>query len=135
VTFRGGLPYYRRRVMARILIVDHGTTVLQSIVEMVQDLGYDLQVCASETAPIVAAGYEPDVVLFDLTMPGPYTCDLLTTFRRQQPHIPVVIIGMPVDVRTVEHLLNKEAFDYVSKPFTPGILAVVIEAALRGDSP
>jgi DNA-binding NarL/FixJ family response regulator len=121
--------------MARILIVDHGTAVLQSIVEMVQGLAYDLQVCAAETALIVAAGYRPDVVLFDLTMPGPYTSDLLTTFRREQPHIPVVIIGMPVDPRTVEHLLNKEAFEYVSKPFTPAVLAMVIEAALRGDSP
>src|SRR5690242_1708618 len=121
--------------MARILIVDHGTAVLNSLVTIIQNLGYDLQVCASETAVLVADSYAPDVVLFDLTMPGPYTCDLLTTFRRVQPHIPVVIIGMPVDPRTVEHLLNKEAFEYISKPFTPGVLAVVIEAALSGDSP
>src|SRR4051794_37574170 len=118
----------------RILIVDHGTTVLQSIVEVVQALGYDVQVCASETATIVAAGYQPDVTLFDLTMPGPYTCDLLTRFRREQPHIPVVIIGLQVDPRTVEHLLNKEAFDYISKPFTPAALATVIRAALTGDA-
>jgi two-component system C4-dicarboxylate transport response regulator DctD len=119
---------------ARILIVDHGTTVLDSIVEIVRDLGYDLQVCAAQTAAIVAAGYQPDVAVFDLTMPGPYTCDLLTTFRREQPHIPVVIIGLQVDARTVEHLLNKEAYDYISKPFTPDVLAAVIRAALRGET-
>jgi len=116
----------------RILIVDHGTTVLQSVVEIVRELGYDVQVCASETATIVAAGYQPDVTLFDLSMPGPYTCHLLTTFRREQPHIPVVILGLQVDARTVEHLLNKEAFDYISKPFTPATLAAVIHAALTG---
>ena len=119
---------------ARILIVDHGTTVLDSVVEIVRDLGYDLQVCAAQTAAIVAAGYRPDVAVFDLTMPGPYTCDLLTTFRREQPHIPVVIIGLQVDARTVEHLLNKEAFDYISKPFTPDVLAAVLRAALRGET-
>ena len=121
--------------MARILVVDHGTAVLNSLVEIVGALGYEVQVCAAETALLVADGYAPHVVLFDLTMPGPYTCDLLTTFRRMQPHIPVVIIGMQVDPRTVEHLLNKEAFEYITKPFTPGVLAVVIEAALNGDSP
>jgi len=118
--------------MPRILIVDHGTTVLPTLVEMVQELGYEVQVCASQTATIVAAGYQPDVTLFDLTMPGPYTCDLLTTFRREQPHIPVVIIGVPVDAHTVEHLLNKEAFDYISKPFTRTVLATVIRDALTG---
>ena len=118
--------------MARVLIVDHGTTILASIVQMVHDLGYDLQVCATQTALIVAEGYRPDVVLFDLAMPGPYTCDLLTTFRREQPQIPVVIIGAQVDPRTVEHLLNKEAFEYVSKPFTAEILATVLRAALTG---
>ena len=123
------------RRAARVLIVDYGTIALQSIVEMVRELGYDVQVCAAGTATIVAAGYQPDVTLFDLTMPGPYTCDLLTTFRREQPHIPVVILGLPVDTRTVEHLLNKEAFDYISKPFTPAILAGVISAALTGDTP
>ena len=118
--------------MARILIVDHGTTVLQSLVEIIEGIGHELQVCASETALVVAVGYAPEVVLFDLTMPGPFTCDLLTTFRREQPHVPVVILGLPVDARTVEHLLNKEAFDYVSKPFTAALLDEVIRDALSG---
>jgi len=119
----------------RILIVDHGTAILHSLVEIVLDLGYELQVCATQTATIVAVGYQPDVVLFDLTMPGPYTCDLLTAFRREQPHIPVVILGVQVDPSTVEHFLNKEAFDYISKPFTPEVLAAVIRAALAGEAP
>ena len=118
--------------MTRVLIVDHGTAVLASLVQMVEDLGYDVQVCATQTALIVAADYEPHAALFDLAMPGPYTCDLLTTFRRDQPHIPVVIIGAQVDPRTVEHLLNKEAFDYITKPFTPATLETVLRAALTG---
>ncbi len=118
--------------MARVLIVDHGTTVLQSIVQIVEELGHELQVCATQTALIVAASYQPDVVLFDLAMPGPFTCDLLTTFRRDQPHIPVVILGAQVDPRTVEHLLNKEAFEYISKPFTPATLETVLRAAQTG---
>ena len=118
--------------MARILIVDHGTTVLDRIVEVVRALGHEPQVASAQTAALVAGRYEPEVVLFDLAMPGRSTCDLLTTFRRDHPHIPVVILGAEVDPATVEHLLNKEAFDYVPKPFLPETLATVIDAARTG---
>jgi len=115
----------------KVLIVDHGTTVLPSIVQIVNDLGHEVQVCASGIAVIVAEGYRPDVAIFDIAMPGPYTCDLLTDFRRALPHIPVVLMGLQVDARTVEHLLNKEAFAYITKPFTPALIAGTLDAALR----
>ena len=115
----------------KVLVVDHGTIVLPSIVEIVADAGYSVQVCASTIAVIVAEGYSPDVVIFDLVMPGPYICDLLTDFRRALPHLPVVLIGQEVDARTTEHLLNKEAFAYIMKPFTQGDILGVIEEALR----
>jgi DNA-binding NtrC family response regulator len=116
--------------LAKVLVVDHGTTVLPIIVAIVGDAGYDVQVCASTIAVIVAEGYQPDVVIFDLVMPGPYTCDLLTHFRRALPHIPVVLIGQEVDARTTEHLLNKEAFAYITKPFTAGMITDVLRRAL-----
>ena len=115
----------------KVLVVDHGTTVLLSIVEILQDAGYAVQVCASTIAVIVADGYQPDVVVFDLAMPGPHICDLLTDFRRALPHIPVVLIGQEVDARTTEHLLNKEAFAYITKPFTRERIVNVVEDALR----
>ena len=127
-------PWPGNRDAPRVLIVDHGTTVLSSVVQIVQDLGYDVQVCASTTAIIVAQGFQPEVALFDLGMPGPYTCELLTAFRTDLPHIPVVIIGLAVDPRIIEHLLNKEAFAYISKPFTPGDISDILRAALRGDA-
>lgn len=115
----------------KLLVVDHGTTVLPSIVEIVADAGYAVQVCASTIAVIVAGGYQPDLIIFDLVMPGPYTCDLLTNFRNTLPHIPVILIGQEVDARTTEHLLNKEAFAYIMKPFTPEAILNVVEDALR----
>ena len=115
---------------AKVMLVDHGTTVFQGLMGIIVSLGYDVQTCASTVAVIVAGGYQPDVVLFDLGMPGPHTCDLLTRFRRDLPHIPVVILGAEVDARTVEHFLNKEAFAYIAKPYTPEAIAGVLRAAI-----
>jgi two-component system C4-dicarboxylate transport response regulator DctD len=114
----------------KVMLVDHGTTVFHGLMSIVESLGYEVQTCASTVAVIVAGGYRPDVVLFDLGMPGPNTCDLLTRFRRDLPHIPIVIVGAEVDARTVEHFLNKEAFAYIAKPYTPEAIAGVLRAAI-----
>ena len=114
----------------KVMLVDHGTAVFDRLLTIIESLGYEVQTCASTVALIVAGGYQPDVVLFDLGMPGPTTCDLLTRFRGELPHIPVVIVGAEVDARTVEHFLNKEAFAYIAKPYTPEAIAGVLRAAI-----
>jgi len=113
------------------MLVDHGTTVFHGLMRIVESLDYEAQTCASTVAVIVADGYQPDVVLFDLGMPGPHTCELLTRFRRDLPHIPVVLVGAEVDAHTVEHLLNKEAFAYIAKPYAPEAIAGVLRAAIN----
>jgi DNA-binding NarL/FixJ family response regulator len=68
-------------------------------------------------------------------MPAASTCEHLSTFRRAHPQIPVVIVGAPLDARSVERLLDKQAFAYIETPFTVQHIDAVIRGAIAGDSP
>ena len=67
----------------RILVVDNEEADRELLVNLLQPLGFELRIAASghDCLDLLAAGYQPDVILMDLAMPG---IDGWETIRRLQ---------------------------------------------------
>ncbi|HSL62748.1 MAG TPA: response regulator [Desulfotignum sp.] len=72
-----------------------------------------------------------DIVLLDLMMPGMSGMDVLTGIKSRHPDTVIIVI---TGYATLEHsieTMKKGAFDFLSKPFSPQELRVVISKAIE----
>ncbi len=72
-----------------------------------------------------------DIVLLDLMMPGMSGMDVLTRIKARHPDTVIIVI---TGYATLEHsieTMKKGAFDFLSKPFSPQELRMVISKAIE----
>ncbi len=72
-----------------------------------------------------------DIVLLDLMMPGMSGMDVLTGIKARHPDTVIIVI---TGYATLEHsieTMKKGAFDFLSKPFSPQELRLVISKAIE----
>ena len=73
-----------------------------------------------------------DLVLLDLGLPESRGLDTLENFRREYPHVPVVVLtGLQNDEEAGVEAIRKGAIDYVTKPFKQDGLRTRISIALQ----
>lgn len=72
-----------------------------------------------------------DLVLLDLGLPESRGLNTLENFRRQCPHVPVVVLTGLQDEETGVEAIKKGAIDYVTKPFRKDGLRTRISIALQ----
>ena len=72
-----------------------------------------------------------DVVLTDLRMPGMDGVGLLRELRRLGIDVPVILMTAYASVQTAVEAMKLGAFDYITKPFNPDEVAILIERAIR----
>lgn len=71
-----------------------------------------------------------DLVLTDLRLPDADGIWLLTEFKKINPALPIVLMTGYSDVNTAVKAIKNGAVDYISKPFNPEEVLLVIENAL-----
>jgi len=72
-----------------------------------------------------------DLVLLDLGLPESRGLDTLENFRREYPHVPVVVLTGLQDEEAGVEAIRKGAIDYVTKPFKQDGLRTRISIALQ----
>jgi DNA-binding NarL/FixJ family response regulator len=85
-----------------------------------------------EVAAAIEATQEPDLVLFDLSMPGARGFSGLMYLRAQYPAVPVCVVSASEDQGTIRRSLALGAAGFVPKSSPPGQIREAIEAILRG---
>lgn len=118
--------------LSRILYVEDEPdiqTVAKIALEMVG--GFEVRICSSgEEALREAEGFDPDMILLDVMMPGldgPRTLEAL----RKNPALtntPVAFMTAKVQPTEVEHYKSLGARDVIAKPFDPMTLASQVQA-------
>lgn len=115
-----------------ILIVDDEEVVRDSLVHWFTEEGYDVDSSASAPEALSKlAGREFDLVIADIRMPGMDGIELLEKIRSEQLDTSVIVMTGYASVETAVRALKHGAFDYITKPFDPDDLSVVVRNALE----
>ena len=71
------------------------------------------------------------ILLLDLMMPGISGMDVLKTVRESQPDLLVIVITGYATIENAVEAMKSGAYDFISKPFTPDQLRIVVRRALE----
>ena len=117
---------------SRILVVDDEKVIRDSCCRVLSKEGYKVETVASGEAAVKRVQEASfDLVLLDLKMPGMDGLETLKFLKEQDPKIVVVIITGYPDVETAVKAIKLGAYDYISKPFTPQELRLIVERSLE----
>jgi two-component system response regulator HydG len=72
-----------------------------------------------------------DAIVTDLRMPGIDGMEGLRRFKAKVPEIPVILVTAFATVETAVEAMKAGAFDYLTKPFEPEELEIVVQRAVE----
>ncbi len=75
-----------------------------------------------------------DVVLCDLRLPDTNGIDLMTQIKSNNPELPFILMTGYADVSSAVSAIKKGASDYISKPFVPEEVLLIIANALQSEN-
>jgi DNA-binding NtrC family response regulator len=124
-------------MQARVLVVDDDPDILTSLTKRMTWMGHDVLTAEDgEQALRLVADDQPDLMLLDIELPGLSGLDILKHLAEKRsngttqilPEV-IVITAFGTIGRAVE-AMRLGACDFLSKPFEPDHLSIVIEKAM-----
>lgn len=115
-----------------ILVIDDEQAMRDSCGQVLTKDGY-----RTETAEDGDSGLDkvreiqPDLVLVDLKMPGLGGMEVLEKINEIDPNIVSVVITAYATIESAVEAMKRHAYDFLTKPFTPDQLRVVIKRGLE----
>lgn len=117
---------------AKVLIVDDEEIVIRSCQRILSGSGYVI-----DTAPdgrealrkVDETGY--DIIILDIMMPNLDGLEVLQQVKERHPDVDVIMMTGLSQVQTAVKAMKLGAFDYISKPFDPDELKLVVDRALE----
>lgn len=112
----------------RILWADDEMEHLKAHIRFLTDKGYDVSTVTSGLDVIEKSRKEKfDIVFLDENMPGISGLEALTTIKREQPDIPVVMITKNEEEFIMEEAIGGKIADYLIKPVNPNQILMAIK--------
>ena len=115
---------------ARILVVDDEEIVIKSYLRILGDGDYEVEAAYGGREALRKVEENPyDVIILDIMMPD---MDGLEVLRRTRSHPDldiIIVTGLPQNA-TVAEAKKIGASDYLSKPFEPDELKLIVQRAL-----
>lgn len=116
----------------KVLVVDDEIIVCQSCQRILEKSGYEVTTVLNGKEALEKIKEEIfDIAIVDLKMPGIDGMKVLQRIREEHPEIMVIMITGYSTVETAVKAMKLGAFDYVSKPFTPDELDMIVRNALE----
>lgn len=116
----------------RVLVVDDEVRIQKACQRLLTEEGCDVEIAENGIKGLEMIDEKHfDIILLDLMMPGMSGLDVLTDVKAHHPDTVVIII---TGYATLEHsieTMKKGAFDFLSKPFSPTELRLVIAKAIE----
>ncbi len=116
----------------KILLVDDEPLNLDLLEQELSELGYMIEKAekGSEALRLITETC-PDLVLLDYQMPEMNGIEVLTEIRKSHDDLPVVIITAHGTIERAVEAIKSGADDFITKPFDPEHLALVVKKALE----
>ena len=116
----------------RILVVDDEEIVIRSCTRILASHGHEVDSVAGgreALQKIAESGY--DLVILDIMMPKMDGLEVLQRIKEGHPEIDVIMVTGLSQIETAVRAMKLGAFDYLSKPFDPEELQLVVGRALE----
>lgn len=118
--------------MPKILVIEDDVAFCKLVEKFLTKNGYETATAFSaEEARSKAKMNSFDLILTDLRLPDSDGMTLLTEFKMEFPSTPVVLMTGYSDINTAVKAIKNGAADYISKPFNPDEVLIVVANALK----
>ena len=118
--------------MPKILLIEDDISFCKLLEKFLTKKAYDVTIAFSAADARTAIKNESfDLILTDLRLPDSDGIGLMSEFKTAYPQIPVVLMTGYSDVNTAVKAIKNGAADYISKPFNPDEVLLVITNALQ----
>jgi two-component system response regulator HydG len=117
--------------MTKILLVEDDTSFCDMLAKFLMRKSFEVITSYSAEEALSKIETETiDLIITDLRLPNYDGIELMLEFRKKLPKVPVVLMTGYSDVSTAVKAMKNGASDYISKPFNPDEVLLVIENAL-----
>jgi DNA-binding NtrC family response regulator len=115
-----------------VLIVDDDRDIRGVLRLRLEQLGYAVRTAADGTQALEALAAEhPALVLLDLKLPRLSGLEVLRQIKRDVPETTVIVMTAYATVEKAVEAMREGAYDFLTKPVTPGHLELVVGKALE----
>ncbi len=115
-----------------VLIIDDNALTLNSLKLFLEKRGYSCFACYDPVKAInIYKNSSFDVVLTDVNMPQISGLEVLEEIQRIDPEKPVIVMTAYAEMETAIDAIEKGAFNFVTKPFSPDHLTNAIKKAVK----
>lgn len=102
-----------------ILIVDDEVAILNSLGQILEDEGYEVQVAKSGAEALkIVTNDPPDLTILDIWMPELDGLETLKRLRELSPHAQVMMMSGHGSIETAVRAIKLGAYDYIEKPLS-----------------
>jgi len=118
--------------MSSILVVDDKDSIRKMLMETLQAEGHEVELAKTGHTAIEKAKHGRfDLVLTDLKMPEMDGLEVLANIKESNPETSVIVMTAYGTIEDAVQAMKKGAYDFLTKPFDPSRLSVLIERALE----
>ncbi len=118
--------------MSKILLIEDDISFCKLLEKFLIKKEYEVNIAFSAAeAKLTIQQKSFDLILMDIRLPDSDGIKLMTEFKLAFPEIPVILMTGYSDVNTAVKAMKNGADDYISKPFNPDEVLLVITNALQ----
>jgi DNA-binding NtrC family response regulator len=113
-----------------ILVIDDEAEIREGLELLLKTEGYAVTMADTGQSGLARLGEHPyDLLLLDVSLPDRNGIELLKDIRRQDPHLPIVLITAYGSIEMARAAFKSGAMDYITKPWSNDeLLAQVAQA-------
>lgn len=119
----------------RVLLVDDHPVFRQGVRRVLAEALPDVVIAEADDGPGALARMRSDrwdLVMLDVTLPGPDGLEVLKDLRVEFPRVPVLVVSMHPAEQFARRMMSAGAIGYVTKDTDPGELVRAVSMALKG---
>lgn len=118
--------------MHTILIIEDKESMVQMLTQTLEASGYKVESAMSAEDGIQKLNsMKIDLILTDLRLPGKSGMDVLSASKEKNSMTPVIVMTAFGTIETAVQAVKEGAYDFLTKPFDPDHLLLLIERALE----
>jgi signal transduction histidine kinase len=118
--------------LSKVLVIDDEEIVLDSCLQILSSSDYNIQTADNGLLGIrMVEEFQPDLIFVDLKMPGISGFEVIEKIQEIDPSIVTIVITGFATIGSAVEAMQKGAFDFLPKPFTPDELRLITRRGLE----